>query len=339
MDGISSSHNGVSRLSTGFSDGHPPSNENENNSANNQNMAGFEWIPKIEGDTDKDKESDLESRRDSGMEDEELQEEDKIPGEGKRSPVGGVSSSRGSASCLPTGSINGCPPHTDRPIEANEKLPNPERATKSRAISRYIQLPTPKNLDGSGRSFLRCSLMSAKFRTGSSEGSEVMDLTDIYSNTGLIDEELFLSSYPKATTHPWVTNLTGVGEKTTVGWAVVPIYVDCTDSNSLTVNVEFDVELHIVKNFPAGLLIGLDAILDYDIDISMGHREASIIDPVTGDPLTLPLFCPPHRKFQNVVIKASERVVIREQQTYAIGFKSAMLLNMDYFFKPWLTAP
>lgn len=184
--------------------------------------------------------------------------------------------------------------------------------------------------------------MTAKIHLGSSDGPTLMGLTDICSNTGLIDKQLLLNNYPNAQIHPRSISLTGIGENKTVGWIVVPIWIDCTDSKGDLVSVQLDIELHVMENFSAGLLLGLDAILDYDIDISMGHKEAYLIDPDSPrkkEVLKFPLFCPPQKKFQKVIIKSSERVVIGRNETYAIGIKSAMLPGIDYFFTPRLTTP
>lgn len=78
---------------------------------------------------------------------------------------------------------------------------------------------------------------------------------------------------------------------------MIPIWIDCKDKKQHAVKVQKDIEFHAIENFSSKVLIGLDAILDYGIDILVGSREARI------ENLTFPLFCPPNQRFKKVEIK------------------------------------
>lgn len=319
--GVSSGCDSASCLPTGGIDGRPPLTESK---IMTNELGDLNTTKTIENRTKKKIDPGSErSLQDEGSDMEMSHGQEKntiIPETGKSNPVGGVSNGCDAASCLPTGVIDGRTHTFCDAIPANEIVPPVT-----------LRLPRPKPFKGDGRSFLRCSLMSAKIRLGSAGATEIYAMTDVCSNTGLIDLNVLKGKYPEAKINPMTANITGIGSQQTVGWTVIPIWIDCKDKVQHPVKVQIDVEFHAIRNFSGKVLIGLDAILDYGIDISVGSREAKIED------LTFPLFCPPSRKFKKLEVKSSERVIIPGETNQAISIKSSMIDGIDYNFNPYFT--
>jgi hypothetical protein len=63
-----------------------------------------------------------------------------------------------------------------------------------------------------------------------------------------------------------------VDQASTVGWAVLLVTVQGSD-NGAQVDVKMDVEWHDMRNFKLGLLLGLDTMIDYDIDLYLSSLE------------------------------------------------------------------
>lgn len=184
---------------------------------------------------------------------------------------------------------------------------------------------------------MRCLPMTAKMKLGSPQSEDNMGLTDLCSNTGLIDYDLFAERHPDTMIHPMTSEVTGMGKRATVGFAVVPIWIEAIKDDASHATVEIDVELHITKDFPAKILLGLDAMLDYGIDLSMCDGTGHI--PTPEGRLRFPLFTTPGGRFRNVRVKSAERVTIPANTAIAIAYKSPLAENMEYDFYPAMTVP
>jgi hypothetical protein len=197
------------------------------------------------------------------------------------------------------------------------------------------RLERPRQLSGNGKSFLRCSPLAAKFRLGSafSTSDEVPGLTDVCSNVGLIEKALLEKHYPGRSIFPTRRKISGVGETTTIGFTVVPIWLECRDDTTKKpILAEFDVELHVLESFAPGLLIGLDAIRDYGIDIITSKMQGCI------DGLSFPLFSTAAPKLQTVKVFSDKCMVVPGRSTVPIPVHSACMEGIDYIFTPYLTA-
>lgn len=303
---------------------------------------------------DKSMELDPERGRNSKEKDHEgtelpnKKEMEPIPGEGLRWPVGGDVSGLGqmtseSARCLPTGDPNGCPPPPQNVQQTNNDSkshlipPNSTRKTDKQSAPRTIRLDRPKPFKADGKSYLRCSPMSTKVRLGSSKSIEEKGLVDPCSNTGIINKRTFDKYYPNEKINPVINEIKGVGRKKTIGWAIIPIFIDCIDEDDIECCVEFDIEVYVVEYFAVPLLIGLDALKDYGIELSTNFLAGSI--PTEGNNLLFPLSCDSGR-YQSVLVKSSERIVIPGRVAQAIKIKSpAMCQGINYIFSPSLTVP
>lgn len=277
-----------------------------------------------------------------------------IPGEGLRLPVGGDESNFSPetskfARCLPTGCSDEHPPFTfltsttnhDRIKtstiqEAQDKTT--EDPTSPKAQRKLIRINRPKQFKADGKSYLRCSPMTAKFRLGSETNPVEMGLTDLYSNTGIISRATLEKYYPNETINPCINNITGVGSRQTIGWVVVPVFIDCSNEKNEQLCVSMDAELYVVERFSVPLLLGLDFFMDYGIEISIRHREASISIAGVGE-CKFPLFSSPSTKYKDVIVKSSERVIIPGQCVQVISIKAPMAPGIDYSFTPTLTIP
>lgn len=162
---------------------------------------------------------------------------------------------------------------------------------------------------------------------------EIEGMTDICSNTSLLDSDIFEKNHPGSKLNKMTAKISGIGSRSRLGWTAIPIWIDCMNQARRTEKVQMDVEFHVIHEFTGKLLIGLDAILDYGIDISAVRKEARL-----GD-LIFPLFSPPHQKFRTVKVKSSERVTIPGRTNQVIAVKSAMIEGTDYNFNPYFTLP
>jgi hypothetical protein len=226
----------------------------------------------------------------------------------------------------PSGLAQGC-------IRGSQSSPNSDKEDTDQIKIRKLE--RPRQLTGDGKSYLRCSPLAAKFRLGSASLHEepVPGLTDVCSNVGLIDKNLLQKHYPDTPIHPTCRKVSGVGEKTTIGFSVIPLWLECRDDNKKErILVEFDVEVHVLEAFAPGLLIGLDAIRDYGIDIITSRMQGRI------DGLSFPLFSTAAPKFQSVKVFSDKRIVVPGRSTVPIPVSAACMEGIDYIFTPYLTA-
>ncbi|KAA8893202.1 hypothetical protein FN846DRAFT_896187, partial [Sphaerosporella brunnea] len=197
------------------------------------------------------------------------------------------------------------------------------------------KLERPPQLVGDGKSYLRCTPLAAKLHLGSPLAAEKAALLDVCSNIGLIDRALFHSAYPEITVHPSSRLISGVGTAKTSGFAVIPVWMDCWDRvNNTRVTTEFDIEVHLVESFAPGLLLGLDAIRDYQMDLLTSSMSGHI--EYAG--LSFPLYSHAAPKFQKVRVFTSQKVTIAGRTTMPIRIKSAMQEGIDYVFDPYMLA-
>jgi hypothetical protein len=111
-----------------------------------------------------------------------------------------------------------------------------------------------------------------------------------------------------------------------MGWVVLPVTVHACDGSGL-IDVEMDVERHVLRNFKPGLLLGLDTMIDYDIDLCLSDLTGSS----NGFQFDLDV---PYRPFISVLIKLRERTVVPGSTATVIPVKSAMLPGFDYVVDP-----
>lgn len=279
---------------------------------------------------------DLRERRSleekEGIRDTESKKEDMIkPEKGKSFPAVGAESGRKSASCLTAGVTDGRHPKHQE-IQVLTNTPHAEQR-------RIIRLDRPKNIKGDGRSYLRFSPMTSMIKLGGPDQQPQKGLMDPCSNTCIIDENLLRSRYPTVKVHPLETKIIGVGSKPTQGFTVIPIWVDCVDPTrpTETVTVELDIEAYIVKEFTAGILIGLDALIDYNIDLSLPGHTATVSS--SGTEYCFPLLSQPSEKPLRIKIMASEAVTVPGRTSMAVGLKGRMREGLDYIFSPGLITP
>src|SRR5262249_26592467 len=108
----------------------------------------------------------------------------------------------------------------DRDAGCNAGFPN-------RPPAPVTLIPRPCQLKRDVLSYLRTSPLAAKVRLGSATSEPIFGLTDPDSNVGLIDEEVMRTFYPDITIRSDVVNdVQGMGSKKTLGYAIIPIWVD-----------------------------------------------------------------------------------------------------------------
>jgi len=156
-------------------------------------------------------------------------------------PVGGIL--RGNPfSCLPPGFGIGCPPLPETSQNANMSTEIPT-----------IILERPSQLRGDSKSFLQSTPLHCYVRAG--ELGPTKALTDPCSNVGLMDLALFRRGYPTIGIHPLTASVSGIGTNKTSGYAIVPIQFDCVRNGNTHEKLQADIEVHLVEDFPPGLVI------------------------------------------------------------------------------------
>jgi hypothetical protein len=241
--------------------------------------------------------------------------EEDNPGEG-RLPVGGsdkkphlVDSVRG----LPAGVKDGCSSVESEQIHTDEK--------------RKVHLEIPTTFPRNSQNYTKCSPLAATLGFGA---SQVKYLMDPNSDTSIVEARLLKAAYLDATVNDSVQiSIHGVGQSSTMGWIVLPVTIQATDDHSPN-EVELDIEFHVMKDFAPGLLLGLDTIIDYDIDLCLSDLEGS----ARGYKFALDA---PYRPFRSVLVKTAKKIRVLGRTATVIPVKSAMLPGFDYIIEPYYT--
>jgi hypothetical protein len=156
-------------------------------------------------------------------------------------------------------------------------------------------------------------------------------LMDPDSNTLIVNFDKLRACYPDVVINDSVQiSVHGVGQASTVGWVVLPITIHARDTNK-PVDVEVDVEWHVMRDFKPGLLLGLDTMIDYDIDLCLSDLTGT----VHGFQFSLDT---PYRPFRSVLVKTSRRVTVPGGTATVIPVTSAMVRGFDYVIEPFYTA-
>ena len=231
-------------------------------------------------------------------------------------PVGGIL--RGNPfSCLPLGFGIGCSP-----------LPETSQNTNMSMEIPMIILERPSQLHGDGRSFLRSTPLVCYVRAG--QLGPMKALTDQCSNVGLMDLALFRRGYPEIGIQQNTASVSGVGTNKTSGYAIVPIQFDCVRNGDTREKLQADIEVHLIEDFPPGLVIGLDFLCDYGMELNIAKKIASF--PTSH---TTRLASPPNKKFRNVKVLCHKRTTVPPRMIKKIEIKASITPRMDYTFSPF----
>jgi len=195
-----------------------------------------------------------------------------------------------------------------------------------------IILKRLSQLQGDGKSFLRSTPLHCYVRVGKMD-TPVKALTDPCSNVGLMDMVMFCQAFPRLEIRPLAASVSGVGTNKTSGFAVVPIHFDCTRNNAHEI-VQADMEAHLVENFSPWLVLGLDFLCDYGMELNIAKKIASF---PTGH--TTRLASPPSSHLSDVKVLAVDRTTIPGRTIQPIAIQTPRIAeNIDYTFLPFTTA-
>jgi hypothetical protein len=193
---------------------------------------------------------------------------------------------------------------------------------------RRVRLDIPLALPRDGRNYTKCAPLSATVSFGAGNAKCLMDPD---SNTSIVDFDKLRASYPDVVVNDSVQiAVHGVGQASTVGWVVLPVTIHARDADG-PVNVEMDVEWHVMRNFKPGLLLGLDTMIDYDIDLCLSDLTGT----AHGFRFDLDV---PYRPFRSVLVKTSRKVTVPGRTATVIPVTSAMVSGFDYVIDPFYTA-
>jgi len=128
-----------------------------------------------------------------------------------------------------------------------------------------------------------------------------------------------------------------VGERRTVGWAVIPI---CLEGFNVRTDLEkakptlarIHMEVHIMRKFEPGILLGLDALRDYNIDLDLVNMMARVRH--WGFEYPLAYARKPARA--SVLVKTAKAITIPGRIVMCVTVRSAMLPGYDYIMEPFL---
>jgi hypothetical protein len=104
-----------------------------------------------------------------------------------------------------------------------------------------------------------------------------------------------------------------------------------TKNDAGLLNLEIDVEWHVMKGFKPGLLLGLNAMIDYDIDLCLSELQGSLRSYTFALDV---LYCP----FRSILVKTRRRVVVPGGTATVLSVTSAMVSGFDYVIDPFYTA-
>jgi hypothetical protein len=190
---------------------------------------------------------------------------------------------------------------------------------------RRVRLDIPLALPRDGRNYTKCAPLSATVSFGAESTKCLMDPD---SNTSIVDFDKLQASYPDVVINDSVQiSVHGVGQASTVGWVVLPVTFHARDASG-PVDVEVDVEWHVMRNFKPGLLLGLDTMIDYDMDLCLSKLEGSM----HGYTFALDV---PYRPFKSVLVKVSRRFVVPGRTATVVPVRSAMVPGFDYIVEPF----
>jgi hypothetical protein len=195
---------------------------------------------------------------------------------------------------------------------------------------RKVRLDIPLALPRDGRNHSKFSPLSATDSCGETSQRQRC-LMDPDPNTSIMDFDLFRQAFPTSSINESVKILvSGVGQSSTMGWAVLPMTIHPEDGAG-PVDLEIDVQWHVMRNFKPGLLLGLNAIIDYDIELWLSKLQGLLRT------FTFRLDVP-YRPFRSVLIKTRRKAIVPGQTATVIPVTSAMVSGFDYVIDPFYTA-
>ncbi|KAF8427970.1 hypothetical protein BGX38DRAFT_1234838 [Terfezia claveryi] len=140
-----------------------------------------------------------------------------------------------------------------------------------------------------GRCYLRSTPTYFRPRVGFSKGKKVRVLLDNCANLCLANMDFLQKQIPELKVdRSFMTEVKGIGQSSTEGFVHIPIYIDCMSRvGGKTGKVELNLEVHVIKDLPVDMVIGMDAISAYGIDTIISRELATLT--VNGQELAFPI--------------------------------------------------
>ncbi|KAI5805615.1 hypothetical protein DFH27DRAFT_651949 [Peziza echinospora] len=176
--------------------------------------------------------------------------------------------------------------------------------------SQWLKSEPPARLIGlPDKSFLRTSPLFAFARLGHGM-TRVKALQDVCSNASLIDADLLKELHPEIIPNLDSVNISGIGSGFTSGFCTIPLWIEGSTDGTKCL-IKFDVDFHVVESFGGKVLLGIDALLKYNVELFPCKGYAAI-----SHTLKYPTFC---EKVKNTtLIRACKRVDWEQQKTSMI---------------------
>src|SRR5258708_7152358 len=100
-------------------------------------------------------------------------------------------------------------------------------------------------------------------------------LNDVCSNISLIDSSRLKTLYPYAEPDDSVKlEVKGIEKMETKGYVKIPLWIEGSEDDGQQCLIKFDREFHIVDDFEHGILIGINMLTDYGINLHISQDKA-----------------------------------------------------------------
>lgn len=186
--------------------------------------------------------------------------------------------------------------------------------------------PTPT---GDGREYMKSTPLSSVARMGSEDGPTMTVLNDTCSNTSLMDRQTFKKFYPHAIINTSVRiDISGIGSAKSIGYSTVPIFMCGNDEEGQPALIKMECEFHLLDHFKPLILIGIDVLKRYSVDISITTNKAILPNDVTyptGNRANVS---------REVTMYAIGPLTIPPRTCQAIPFSAEMVDGVDYMLQP-----
>ncbi|KAE8218977.1 hypothetical protein CF319_g7241 [Tilletia indica] len=153
--------------------------------------------------------------------------------------------------------------NTVRRLHPNET--NPPLSQPTRAFGNVVPLPT-NPASGSGQGFRDHVPLTVQVRLNDTDGRAMSSLLDTGASLSVIDSDLLRRLGGAPTGSPMKVH--GIGDKHTLGWITIPVFLHAEDSHGKHVHLSFNQDFHVLPSFAPGLCLGRDFIDAQDLTVS-----------------------------------------------------------------------
>ena len=180
-----------------------------------------------------------------------------------------------------------------------------------------------------GRNYIKCAPLSFKAWLGSPINKLYKILNDVCSNVSVIDSDKLRILYPHIKPNDDVKlEVKGIGKTLTMGYVKIPLWVEVIGDNRQRCLIMMEGEFYVVYDFEYGIMIGMDMVTDYRIDLHISKNKA--IRPRFSYDMKST-----NMKFQSIPVNVKYDLTIHSRICRAILIKLYMTTRKDCIFCPY----